>query len=134
LTIDDLRKSLRSIIIFINIERYSSIFFSNGVIQSTIANQQSKMLIVDDILFFPMRSILWIFRELHNSVRQEMENEAESITAELSDLYMMLETERITEDEFDAREKQLLDRLEMIQERNTGIEDDEDPDPDKPEE
>ncbi len=91
------------------------------------------MLIVDDILFFPMRSILWIFRELHNSVRQEMENEAESITAELSDLYMMLETERITEDEFDAREKQLLDRLEMIQERNTGIEDDEeDPDPDKP--
>ncbi|MBU0505811.1 gas vesicle protein GvpG [bacterium] len=92
------------------------------------------MLIIDDILLFPMRSILWIFRELHNSARQEMENEAESITAELSDLYMMLETERITEDEFDAREKQLLDRLEMIQERNTRIEDDEDPDPDKPEE
>jgi hypothetical protein len=86
------------------------------------------MLIVDDILLFPMRSILWIFRELHNAARQEMENEAESITAELSDLYMMLETERITEDEFDAREKQLLDRLEMIQERNTRIEDDEDPD------
>ncbi len=91
------------------------------------------MLIVDDILLFPMRSILWIFRELHNAAQQEMENEAESITAELSDLYMMLETERITEDEFDAREKQLLDRLEMIQERNTRIEDDEDSDPDKPE-
>jgi septation ring formation regulator EzrA len=92
------------------------------------------MLVIDDILFFPMRSILWIFRELHNAARQEMENEAESITAELSDLYMMLETERITEDEFDAREKQLLDRLEKIQESNTRIENDEDPDPDKPEE
>jgi hypothetical protein len=105
--------------------------------KSSIFNSKysiDKMLIVDDILFFPMRSILWIFRELHNSVRQEMENEAESITAELSDLYMMLETERITEDEFDAREKQLLDRLEMIQECNTRIEDDEDPDPDKAEE
>ena len=73
------------------------------------------MLIIDDILLFPMRSIHWIFRELHNAARQEMENEAESITAELSDLYMMLETERITEDEFDACEKQLLDRLEIVQ-------------------
>ncbi len=88
---------------------------------SSIVHRPSSMdtmLIVDDILLFPMRSILWIFRELHNSVQQEMENEAESITAELSDLYMMLETERITEDEFDAREKLLLDRLEIIQERN----------------
>ena len=88
------------------------------------------MFIIDDILLFPMRSILWIFRELHNCAQQEIENEAESITAELSDLYMMLETERITEDEFDAREKQLLDRLEMVQDRNTRIEDDEDPDTD----
>ncbi|MFZ0451196.1 MAG: gas vesicle protein GvpG [Desulfatiglandaceae bacterium] len=92
------------------------------------------MLIIDDVLLFPIRSIFWIFRELHNSAQQEMENEAESITAELSDLYMMLETERITEEEFDAREKQLLDRLEMIQERNTRIQDDEDPDPEEAEE
>jgi hypothetical protein len=91
------------------------------------------MFVIDDILLFPMRSILWIFRELYNSAQQEMENEADSITAELSDLYMMLETERITEDEFDTREKQLLDRLEIIQERNTPIEDDEDSDTDKPE-
>jgi hypothetical protein len=84
------------------------------------------MLLVDDILLFPARSLLWIFRELNNAARQEMENEAESITSELSDLYMMLETERITEDEFDAREKQLLDRLEMIQTRDTRIEDGED--------
>jgi len=92
------------------------------------------MLIIDDVLLFPIRSIFWIFRELHNSAQQEMENEGESITAELSDLYMMLETERITEEEFDAREKQLLDRLEMIQERNTRIQDDEDPDPEEAEE
>lgn len=92
------------------------------------------MLIIDDILLFPISSIFWIFRELHNSAQQEMENEGESITAELSDLYMMLETERITEEEFDAREKQLLDRLEMIQERNTRIQDDEDPDPEEAEE
>jgi len=32
---------------------------------------------------------------------------------------MMLETGKITEAEFDAREKELLDRLDEIQERGT---------------
>jgi hypothetical protein len=36
---------------------------------------------------------------------------------------MMLETGRITEDEFDTREKELLDRLDEIQERGSLIED-----------
>jgi hypothetical protein len=79
------------------------------------------MFIVDDILLFPVRSILWIFREMHNAAREEIENEAVSITNELSELYMMLETGKITESEFDAREKELLDRLDEIQEEGTGI-------------
>ena len=79
------------------------------------------MLIVDDILFFPARSILWIFREMCNAAREEIENEAVSITYELSELYMMLETGKITESEFDTREKELLDRLDEIQEQGTGI-------------
>jgi len=81
------------------------------------------MLIIDDILLSPVRGILWIFRELYNSVWQEIESEAESITAELSELYMMLETGKITESEFDAREKELLDRLDEIQEQGTGVND-----------
>lgn len=81
------------------------------------------MLIIDDILLFPVRSILWIFREMFNAAQQELSNEAESITAELSELYMMLETGKITEPEFDAREKELLDRLDEIQERGTRVED-----------
>ena len=83
------------------------------------------MLIIDDIVFFPIHSILWIFRELYNSVQQELVNEGEAITTELSELYMMLETGKITEAEFDAREKELLDRLDEIQERGTRIEDEE---------
>lgn len=79
------------------------------------------MLIIDDILLSPVRGILWIFREMYNSVRQEIEGEAESITNELSELYMMLETGKITESEFDAREKELLDRLDAIQDQGTGI-------------
>jgi hypothetical protein len=80
------------------------------------------MLIIDDILLFPIKSIFWMFREIHNAAQEELVSEAEAITAELSELYMMLETGRITEDEFDTREKELLDRLDEIQERGSLIE------------
>ncbi len=73
------------------------------------------MLLVDDVLFSPIKSIFWIFREIHNAAHQEKANEAESLTAELSELYMMLETGRITEEQFDEREGQILDRLDEIQ-------------------
>lgn len=81
------------------------------------------MLIIDDLLLFPVRSILWVFQEIHNAAQEEQANEAEAITAELSELYMMLETGKITETEFDTREKTLLDRLDGIKERETDLED-----------
>jgi hypothetical protein len=73
------------------------------------------MLIVDDILLSPFISVFWIFREICKAAQQEMVNEAEAITAELGYLYMMLETGKITEAEFDAREQVLLDRLDQLQ-------------------
>ncbi len=86
------------------------------------------MLIVDDILLFPARSILWIFREVHNAALQDRAGEAERITARLSDLYMMLETGKISEAEFETGEKELLDRLDQIEEGRTDFSgDDEDP-------
>ena len=80
------------------------------------------MFILDDILLFPIKSIFWMFREIHNAAQQELATETEAITAELSELYMMLETGRITEAEFNVREKELLDRLDEIQERGSLIE------------
>ena len=47
--------------------------------------------------------------------------EPELITAQLGELYMMLETGRISEQELQAQEKDLLDRLEEIQEQGSGI-------------
>ena len=77
------------------------------------------MLIVDDILLFPMRSLFFIFRETCNAAEQENLNEAETIRTELSELYMMLETGAITEDEFDAQEEELLDRLDAFEAPDT---------------
>ena len=74
------------------------------------------MLLVDDILFFPVKSIFWVFREIGEIAENELAGEAESITEQLRMLYMQLETGRITEAEFAAGEKLLLDRLEAIEE------------------
>lgn len=75
------------------------------------------MLLVDDILLFPVHSILWVFREIGEIAQKELAGEATSITEQLRILYMQLETGRITEAEFDAGEKLLLDRLDAIEAR-----------------
>ena len=72
------------------------------------------MLLVDDILLFPARGILWVFRAVSQAAEEEIAGEAEALKGELRDLYMMLETGTISEDEYDIREKALLDRLETV--------------------
>ena len=72
------------------------------------------MLLVDDILLFPASGILWIFRAVNQAAQEAMAGEAEALQAGLRDLYMMLETGMISEDEYDIREKALLDRLENL--------------------
>jgi len=84
------------------------------------------MFLVDDILLAPVRGLFWIFKEIHRAVEEEQANEAEAITARLSELYMMLETGQMTEVEFDAAEKTLLDRLDAIKERTSGGKEEED--------
>ena len=84
------------------------------------------MVLVDDVLLFPIHSVLWIFREIHNAAKEELATEAETISAELSNLYMRLETGRISEQEFAEAEAVLLERLDKAQGRGTDAEADED--------
>jgi hypothetical protein len=86
------------------------------------------MLLVDDILFFPVHSIMWIFREISKIAHEELAGEAQSITERLRLVYMQLETGRITEQQFDAEEKLLLDRLDAIDSRLKDEEEPEEPD------
>ena len=73
------------------------------------------MLIADDILFFPVRGLLFIFKEIHKAVLEESRNEAEAIRGELSRLHQLLESGQIGEAQFDQREKDLLDRLDDLE-------------------
>ncbi len=74
------------------------------------------MLIVDDILTAPFRGLLWIFQEVAEAAAKEQEAEGDQIRDRLRELYMLLDTGEITEDEFDAEEGGLLDRLDEIEE------------------
>lgn len=83
------------------------------------------MVIVDDILLFPVRSLFWIFREVHHAAQEEVAGKTESIKAELMELYMMLETGRISEQEFATRERTLLDQLDQLHEGGVGFDEEE---------
>ncbi|RJR36953.1 MAG: gas vesicle protein GvpG [Deltaproteobacteria bacterium] len=76
------------------------------------------MFLVDDLLLSPIKGIFWVFQEIYDAARQEQAGEGEALTAALSELYLRLETGQITETEFDAREKELLDRLDLLEARD----------------
>jgi gas vesicle protein GvpG len=91
------------------------------------------MLLIDDILFAPVNGILWVFNEISKVAHEGLADEAKSITESLRQLYMELETGRIPEEEFDEKERLLLDRLEALESGNAD-ETDEDDEPDAEEE
>ncbi|MDP1558030.1 MAG: gas vesicle protein GvpG [Nitrosomonas sp.] len=85
------------------------------------------MFLIDDLLLSPFKGLLWIFKEVQEAAQQELDNEADAIKTALAELYMQLDTGQISEEEFTAEEKRLLDRLEAIEEAdNEELENDED--------
>ena len=81
------------------------------------------MLVVDDILMSPFHGFGFILRQIHKAAQQALTDESDNLRAELSELYMMLETRQITENEFAEREATLLDRLTRLEE-DTDADDD----------
>jgi len=73
------------------------------------------VLVVDDILLFPVRSLLFIFKEIHQAALEELRQQAEHIRQELIALYLKLESGQISESEFEEREAILLDRLDELE-------------------
>ena len=78
------------------------------------------MFLLDNLLLAPFNSLLWVFKEVNQVVQQETSGEAEGVTRMLSELYMRLDTGSITEEQFELEEKQLLDRLDAIELRRGG--------------
>jgi len=86
------------------------------------------MLLIDDILLAPLHGLLWVARKVDEAMDQEQEQEEEALKARLRELYLQLESGQLAEEEFEAQEAELLDRLDAIlasQEAAEAAEDDE---------
>jgi TATA-binding protein-associated factor Taf7 len=75
------------------------------------------VLLVDDLLASPVNGLIWVFREIHKAATTEQATQRENIMAALSDLYLSLEQQEITEEEFDTQEQALLDQLDAYDAR-----------------
>jgi len=81
------------------------------------------MILIDDLLLFPVRGIALVARQIHDAARQEFTNEAEAIRSELREMYLMFEAGKLSEAEFESREKPLLDRLDALESRGGDLND-----------
>jgi hypothetical protein len=71
------------------------------------------MFLLDDLLLAPGKAALFLFKELAKKAQEEWLDD-DSIKQELQEIYTMLESGRISDKEFEARECRLLERLEQI--------------------
>jgi gas vesicle protein GvpG len=75
------------------------------------------VLIIDKILAAPGKALMSIFMEIYNAAIEDRLREAEALRGEISRLYLQLESGAISEADFDAREQELLDRLDAAESR-----------------
>ncbi len=73
------------------------------------------MILLDDILLAPFKGLLWVFKEIHQRAQDEVKAQKDQLQSQLSDLYMQLDAGRISEQEFDARQKGILDELQRTE-------------------
>jgi len=72
------------------------------------------MFFLDDIVMSPFKGFLFIAKEVAKAVDQQTERDRADVMGQLSALHLSLEKGEITEDEFEDRETELLDRLESF--------------------
>jgi hypothetical protein len=69
--------------------------------------------LLDNLLFGPVKIVHFVGKKIHEVAMEEFLDE-EGVRQDLRDLYISLETGKISEKEFEHREEELVDRLEEI--------------------
>jgi hypothetical protein len=72
------------------------------------------MLLIDDVLLAPFRGLVFVCKEIARTA-QEQRVDDEALRQDLREAYMLLETGRISQEEFERREHLLVGRLEAIE-------------------
>lgn len=82
------------------------------------------MFLIDDIFLAPFRGLTFVAQAVYDAAEKEVENERQALRDELNDLYMQLELGDISEETFDRREEEILDRLDALREAEQTLDDD----------
>lgn len=69
------------------------------------------MFIIDDLLLLPIKAFFGLFKKIHDLAKEELEDTPEKLKRELLDAQMLFETDEISEEEYQKREKDILKRL-----------------------
>ena len=72
------------------------------------------MFLLDDILLSPIKGLAAVCRKVEEAARQDLENQEKGAMSALGELHRRLEMGQIDENEFDAQETQLLERIESL--------------------
>jgi len=81
------------------------------------------MFLIDDIFLAPFRGLTFVAEAVYDAAKDQVENERTALRDELNDLYMQLEVGEITEEEFDEREEEILDRLDDLRDADQTLSD-----------
>lgn len=76
------------------------------------------MFIIDDILLAPVKGVVYIAKKIHELAEEELADTGEKLKRELLDLQMLFETDQISEEEYQKKERDILGRLEALKEKN----------------
>lgn len=71
------------------------------------------MFLIDSILLAPVKGVAWLGEKL-NEVAEKQLNDDGLIKQELMELQLRFELDEISEQEYNEKEKELLDRLDAI--------------------
>jgi len=75
------------------------------------------MFLIDDILLAPVKGVVYIAKKIHELAKEELMDTEEKLKRELLDLQMLFETDQISEEEYQKKEKNILERLEALKEK-----------------
>jgi len=71
------------------------------------------MFLIDSILLAPVKGVLWLGKKINETAEKQLHDDGR-IKEELMKLQLRFELDEISEQEYDEKEKELLDRLDAI--------------------
>jgi len=75
------------------------------------------MFLIDSILLAPVKGVIWLGKKINEVVEKETSDQG-VIKEKLMELQLQFELDEISEDEYNKKEKELLERLDLIRRNN----------------